>query len=75
MAARHDRLKRTIQNSVSTIQTDKRLFAKLGEICESLKRFEEARIWFQLAIERDPLDSESQQGVKRVSERLAAGPP
>jgi tetratricopeptide (TPR) repeat protein len=65
-AARHDKLKRTIQDSVSTLRTDLKLFAKLGELCESLERLAEARIWYQLAVERDPLDTESQQAVGRV---------
>jgi tetratricopeptide (TPR) repeat protein len=66
LAARHDKLRRTIQDSVTTIQTDLKLFSKLGAICESLNRLEEARIWYQLAIERDPLDTQSQQALSRV---------
>jgi len=68
LAARHDKLRRTIQDSVSTIQTDPRLFSKLGVICEALSRLEEARIWYQLAIERDPLDNQSQQALNRVEQ-------
>jgi hypothetical protein len=44
LAARHDELRRTIQNSVSTIATDPKLFFKLGEICKSLDRLAEARV-------------------------------
>jgi tetratricopeptide (TPR) repeat protein len=66
LAGRHDKLRRTIQNSVSTIHTDPKLFWKLGQICESLKRLDEARIWYQLAIQRDPLDSQAQQALDRV---------
>jgi tetratricopeptide (TPR) repeat protein len=66
LAALHDKLRRTIQDSVTTIQTDPKLFAKLGEICESLHRLDEARIWYQLAIQRDPLDNQSQQALSRV---------
>ncbi len=66
LAALHDKLKRTIQDSVSTLQSDLKLFSKLGGICESLNRLEEARIWYQLAIERDPLDTQSQQALSRV---------
>lgn len=68
LAERHDKLRRTIQASVTTIHTDRKLFATLGEICESLQRLEEARIWYQLAIERDPLDTQSQQALSRVKE-------
>jgi hypothetical protein len=68
LAARHDKLRRTIQDSVSALQTDLKLFSKLGGICESLSRLEEARIWYQLAIERDPLDTQSQQALSRVEQ-------
>ncbi len=66
-AARQDRLKRTIQESVTTINTDRKLFFKLGELCESLNRIEEARAWFQLAIGRDPLDAEAHQALTRLN--------
>ncbi|MGO9923397.1 MAG: tetratricopeptide repeat protein [Isosphaeraceae bacterium] len=67
LAALHDKLRRTIQDSVTTIQTDLKLFAKLGRICESLNRLDEARIWYQLAIDRDPLDTQSQEALSRVT--------
>jgi len=67
IAARQDRLKRTIQESVTTINTDPKLFFKLGELCESLSRLEEARAWFQLAIGRDPLDERAHQALARIS--------
>ena len=65
-ASRIDLLKRTIQDSVTTIQTDPKLFFKLGEICESMKRLEEARAWYRLAIGRDPLDEQAHQALARV---------
>jgi len=67
-AARYDLLKRTIQESVVTLQTDLKMFYKLGEICESLNRREEARVWYQLAIGRDPLDSQAHQGLTRLKQ-------
>jgi tetratricopeptide (TPR) repeat protein len=68
IAARHDLLRRTIRDSVTTIKTDPRLFVKLGEICESLNRREEARAWYRLAISRDPLDTQAQQWLTRIEQ-------
>jgi Flp pilus assembly protein TadD len=61
LAALHDRLKRTIKESVTTLKTDEKIFYKLGAICESLKRLDEARAWYRLAITRDPLDDDAQK--------------
>ncbi len=66
-AARHDQLKRSIKDSVTTIQTDRKLFSKLGEICESMNLCEQARVWYRLAIGRDPLDAQAQQALARLS--------
>jgi predicted Zn-dependent protease len=68
IAARHDRLKRLIQDSVTSLQTDTKIFDKLGELCESLDRRLEARAWYQLAIGRDPLDSQAQQALTRLDQ-------
>jgi tetratricopeptide (TPR) repeat protein len=65
-AARHDKLKRLILDSVSTFKTDRKLFCKLGLLCEELNRHQEARVWYQIAIQRDPLDTEAQQGLARL---------
>ena len=65
-ASRRDKLKRLILDSVSTIHTDPKLFCKLGLHCEAVDRREEARVWYRLAIERDPLDVESQHGLGRL---------
>jgi predicted Zn-dependent protease len=67
IAARQDELKRTIIASVTTIHTDPKLFFKLGEMCASLNRLEEARTWFQLAIGRDPLDAQAHQALARLN--------
>jgi tetratricopeptide (TPR) repeat protein len=67
----HDQLKRTIQESVTTIGTDTKLFYKLGDLSESLGRLEEARVWYQIAVGRDPLDTLSQQGLSRVTQAIA----
>lgn len=70
MASRQDKLRRTIQDSVTSLQSDTKLFYKLGEVCESLDRLEEAKIWYQLAIARVPLDADAQQALLRVEEAL-----
>jgi tetratricopeptide (TPR) repeat protein len=68
LAERHDKLRRTIQESVHTLETDRKLFSKLGQICESLNRLDEARIWYRLAIERDPFDTESERALNRLKQ-------
>jgi tetratricopeptide (TPR) repeat protein len=73
LAAKHDLLTRTIKESVVTIHSDTRLFFKLGEICESLNHLEEARVWYQLAIGRDPLDTPAQHALTRVEHALLPG--
>jgi tetratricopeptide (TPR) repeat protein len=72
IVARRDLLARTIRESVVTISSDPRLFFKLGEMCESLNRREEARAWYRLAITRDPLDTQAQQGLTRVEQAVPA---
>jgi tetratricopeptide (TPR) repeat protein len=72
IASRHFKLKRTIQESVFTIETDAKLFYKLGEICESIDRTEEARVWYQLAIGRAPLDTEAQQALTHLDQAARA---
>jgi tetratricopeptide (TPR) repeat protein len=66
LASRHDRLRRTIVDSVTTIRTDAHLFYKLGVLCESVNRPEEARAWYHLAIGRDPLDTRAQKALARL---------
>jgi tetratricopeptide (TPR) repeat protein len=73
-AARIDKLRRTIIDSVTTIHTDRKLFCTLGTMCEGLGRLEEARAWYRIAIERDPLDSEAQQGLTRTDRATAPSP-
>jgi tetratricopeptide (TPR) repeat protein len=68
MASLHDQLKRTIKESVTTIETDRKLFDKLGEICESLGRGLEARVWYQVALGRDPLDTQAHQALARLDQ-------
>jgi tetratricopeptide (TPR) repeat protein len=75
MAARHDRLKRTIIDSVSTIRTDPQLFYRLGEMCEAVNRPDEARTWYKLAIGRDTLDTRAHQALARLEKKISEGGP
>ena len=61
IASLHDALTRKIKDSVTTINTNAKIFYQLGDICEGLKRYAEARLWYQLAIRRDPTDSQAQK--------------
>jgi tetratricopeptide (TPR) repeat protein len=51
--------------------SDPGLPARLGAACEAAGRLAEARAWYRLVITRDPLDSQSQQAVFRLSDQLA----
>jgi tetratricopeptide (TPR) repeat protein len=68
IASLHDALSRKIKDSVATINTNAKIFDELGVVCESLTRYAEARLWFQLAIKRDPTDSEAQTALARLNE-------
>jgi tetratricopeptide (TPR) repeat protein len=47
---------------------DLALLRQLGAACAALHRDPEARAWYELAIAIDPVDSESQQAIHRLSE-------
>jgi tetratricopeptide (TPR) repeat protein len=49
---------------------DKALFTQLGETCESLGQFPEARAWYRLALDQDPLDPAVQKSLYRVRDRV-----
>jgi tetratricopeptide (TPR) repeat protein len=68
LSLRYDEFKRAIQGSVDTLETDPKLFFKLGEHCESIHRIAEARAWFQIAIGRDPLDTQAHQALVRLDQ-------
>ena len=53
---------------------DPALLRQLGASCAALDRTAEARAWYELAIEADPTDSESQQALYRLNLRHQAGP-
>ena len=43
--------------------------ARLGKACEGAELWEEAKGWYELAIEREPLDAVAQGGLARLRER------
>jgi tetratricopeptide (TPR) repeat protein len=49
-------------------RNDPALLRELGKACALLHRDPEARAWFELAIARDPLDSESQRALYHLRE-------
>jgi Flp pilus assembly protein TadD len=49
---------------------DKALFTELGETCEALGQFPEARAWYRLALDQDPLDPAIQKSLYRVRDRV-----
>jgi tetratricopeptide (TPR) repeat protein len=70
LATRHDQLKQMILNSVSTLESDRKLFYKLGEGCESIDRIRQAHVWYRLAVERDPLDTRAHEALNRLEQAL-----
>lgn len=72
-AARIDELRRAIQDSVSTLKTDSKLFFKLGALCESIGWPGPARAWYALAVARDPLDRPAQEALSRLGGDPAPG--
>jgi hypothetical protein len=71
LALNYEKFKRALQDSINTINTDSKLFFKLGECCEKIHHQTEARVWYELAIKRDPLDVEAEQALSRLDQ---AGP-
>lgn len=51
------------------------LFGQIGTAAEAIGRRSEARAWYQLAIARDPLQAEAQQGLFRLGRATTDTPP
>lgn len=72
---RHDALTPLISHaSIEEWQKEPKMALRLAQACESAGRFPEARAWYRLAISRDPLDSQAQQGLFRCREAESAAP-
>jgi hypothetical protein len=73
IAARRDQYKRIIVASGNSARIDLGVFAQIGEICESLGRPDQARVWYQVAIGWNPLDAEAQKGLNRLGQAVDYG--
>ncbi|WP_165227966.1 tetratricopeptide repeat protein [Aquisphaera insulae] len=56
-------------------EKDRALPDQLAAACEAAGRLFEARAWYKLALSRDPVDAEAQQGFHRLGLRLAEARP
>ena len=70
--SRHDRLKRIIIACGNSSRIEFKTFDELGELCESLGRIEQARVWYQVAIGWDPLDARAQRALARLGQSAGA---
>jgi tetratricopeptide (TPR) repeat protein len=68
IAARYDELKREIVRCGNLARIELEVFARLGEICESLGRPDQARVWYKVAIGWNPLDARAQQALTRLDQ-------
>jgi tetratricopeptide (TPR) repeat protein len=66
IAALHDQAKRIIVECGQSPRIDVKVLPRLGEICESLGRSEQARVWYRVAIAWNPEDSQAHQGLTRL---------
>ena len=57
------------RSRVFRIRKDKTFLIQLGEACEALDQFPEARAWYRLALVEDPLDPAVQKSLYRVRDR------
>ena len=69
LAYRYDHLRLEIVRCADVRQLESEVFVRLGEMCESLGRPDQARVWYQVAIGEDPLDARAQQALNRLGSR------
>jgi tetratricopeptide (TPR) repeat protein len=77
VAANLDRLNSLVQRAAALkeqTRKDANLMRQFGAACADLELNELARAWYKLAISADPLDSESQQALYRLSDPKMSGP-
>ena len=71
--ARHDRLGTLIQRVPAPGATnDPKLLDHLRAACDAVDRLPEARAWYNIAVERNPFDTEAQQALYRLDAAIAA---
>ncbi len=74
-AANLDRFNSLIQRAtVRGARTDTSLLRQLGAACAALQLNAEARAWYKLAISANPLDSESQEALFRLTHPTESRP-
>jgi Flp pilus assembly protein TadD len=70
-ARKHERLSSLIlKAAVLSNRDDPVLMKELGAACADIGRLYEARAWYNLAVKRDPLDPQAQEGLAGVKERI-----
>jgi Flp pilus assembly protein TadD len=68
---KHERLGSLVQKAaIEKNRDDPSLTRELAAACADLGRLHEARAWYNLAVTRDPLDTQAQEGLAQVNERL-----
>jgi len=74
-AANVDRFNSLIQRAATRgARADSNLIRQLGAACAALQLNAEARAWYKLAISTNPLDSESQEALYRLSHPTRSRP-
>jgi tetratricopeptide (TPR) repeat protein len=75
MAAKLDRFNSLIQRAAARgARADTNLRRQLGAACAALQLNAEARAWYKLAISANPLDSESQEALYRLTHPTESRP-
>jgi tetratricopeptide (TPR) repeat protein len=70
-----DRLNSLVQRALTLgARNDRSLMRQFGAACEALGLKELSRAWYKLAVSADPLDSESQQALYRLSDPKVSQP-
>jgi predicted Zn-dependent protease len=54
-------------------KNDPKLIRRLGAACEAVQRLPEARAWFRLALDFDPLDEDTQRSLHRLTPKPPSG--
>jgi tetratricopeptide (TPR) repeat protein len=67
-ARRYENYSFAIQSASATVYTDPKLYSKLGGHCESVHCTAEARVWYELAVKRDPLDEQAREALSRLDQ-------
>ena len=74
-ARKHDKLGSLVQKAASDAnRADPALIRDLAAACVAVGRLPEARAWYNIAIARDPLDAQAQQGIDRINRAEQAAP-